>query len=104
MMDVTKSADGEILIRIGGAFDAKAATRLAGWLVEIPRDRVLVLDFSQVRACEDFGLASLADDLAARVRLVVRGLTRHQQRMLRYMGVELAGTERLPQEALDAVG
>jgi anti-anti-sigma regulatory factor len=101
MMEVTKAPNGEIQIRIRGAFDAKAAARLAGRLVEIPLDGVLVLDFTQVRVCEDFGLASLAEDLSARVRLIVRGLTRHQERMLRYLGVRL-GTERLP--ALDAVG
>jgi anti-anti-sigma regulatory factor len=90
-MDVTKGENGEVVIRIDGTFDAKAASRLAGWLVEVPRDGSLVLDFTQVRICEDFGLASLAADLAARDhhQLHVRGLTRHQERMLRYFGVEL---------------
>jgi anti-anti-sigma regulatory factor len=88
-MDVTKGDHGEVVIRIDGTFDAKAASRLAGWLVEVPSDDSLVLDFTQVRACEDFELASLANHLAARVHLLVRGLTRHQERMLRYLGVEL---------------
>ncbi len=108
MMDVIRGTHGEVVIRIDGTFDAKAASRLAGWLVEVPRDDELVLDFSQVRSCEDFGLASVADDLGARVRLVVRGLTRHQERMLRYLGVEL---ERSPEDdlapgddAVDAIG
>lgn len=90
-MDVTKGENGEVVIRIDGTFDAKAASRLAGWLVEVPRDGSLVLDFTQVRICEDFGLASLASDLASRDHLFVRGLTRHQERMLRYFGVELNG-------------
>ncbi len=89
MMDVMRGAQGEVVIRIGGTFDARAASRLAGWLVEVPRDDALVLDFTQVRACEDFGLASVAEDLHARGQLVVRGLTRHQERMLRYLGVPL---------------
>ncbi|HEY6100668.1 MAG TPA: STAS domain-containing protein [Anaeromyxobacter sp.] len=89
MMDVTRGTNGEVVITIDGTFDAKAATRLAGWLVEVPRDDALVLDFTQVRACEDFGLASVAGDLGARGHLVVRGLTRHQERMLRYCGVDL---------------
>lgn len=33
MMDVTRGAHGEVEIRIEGTFDAKAASRLAGWLV-----------------------------------------------------------------------
>jgi hypothetical protein len=90
-MDVTKGDNGEVVIRIDGTFDAKAASRLAGWLVEVPRDGSLVLDFTQVRICEDFGLAALADDLASRDHLHVRGLTRHQERMLRYLGVVLNG-------------
>jgi anti-anti-sigma regulatory factor len=93
-MDVTKGENGEVVIRIDGTFDAKAASRLAGWLVEVPRDGSLVLDFTQVRICEDFGLASLASDLASRGRrLHVRGLTRHQERMLQYFGVVLNGEE-----------
>jgi hypothetical protein len=95
MMDVTRGAHGEVEIRIDGTFDANAATRLAGWLVEVPQGDPLVLDFSQVRGCEDFGLASVAGNLVGRDRLVVRGLTRHQERMLRYFGVDL---EKLPAE------
>jgi anti-anti-sigma regulatory factor len=108
MMDVMRGAQGEVVIRIDGTFDAKAASRLAGWLVEVPREESLVLDFTQVRRCEDFGLASVADDLGARGHLVVRGLTRHQERMLRYLGVELdkVAEDELPpgEDVLDAIG
>lgn len=98
MMDVLRGAHGEVLIRVDGRFDAKAASRLAGWLVEVPSGDPLVLDFTQVRECEDYGLATVAAELASRERLVVRGLTRHQERMLRYFGVDL---DRLP---LDLAG
>jgi hypothetical protein len=98
MMDVTRGERGELVIRIAGTFDAKAASRLTGWLGEISSGDELVVDFSQVRDCHDFGLAAVARDLAERgPRLQVRGLTRHQQRMLRYFGLDLRG---LPQEAL----
>ncbi len=90
MMDVTRGAHGELVIRIGGTFDGRAATRLTGWLGEIPSSDALVVDFSQVRDCQDFGLAAVARDLAQRGdRLQLRGLTRHQQRMLRYFGLDL---------------
>jgi hypothetical protein len=89
MMDVTRGAHGEVVIRLDGNFDASAATRLSGWLVEVPSTEPLVLDFTQVRSCEDFGLAAVARDLAERDRLVVHGLTRHHERMLRYFGVKL---------------
>lgn len=103
MMDVTRGANGEIVIRIDGTFDAKDASRLAGWLVEVPRDDALVLDFTQVRACEDFGLARLAGDLAARERIQVRGLTRHQERMLKYLGVDVDKAEGLGPDAVGAL-
>jgi hypothetical protein len=103
MMDVTRGASGEIVIRIDGTFDAKDATRLAGWLVEIPQEDALVLDFTQVRACEDFGLARLADDLAARDHVQVRGLTRHQGRMLKYLGVDVDKAEGVDPDVLGAV-
>src|SRR5512133_694063 len=94
MMDLTRGEHGELVIQIGETFDGKAATRLAGWLGEVPATDDLVLDFSRVRECEDFSLASVARNLAARgTRLQVKGLTRHQERMLRYFGVEL---DRLP--------
>jgi hypothetical protein len=103
MMDVTRGRNGEIVIRVEGAFDAKDASRLAGWLVEIPRDDALVLDFGQVRACEDFGLARLAGDLATRSHVLVRGLTRHQERMLKYLGVDVDKAEGLAPDALGAL-
>jgi hypothetical protein len=89
MMDVTRGTRGEVVIRIDGTFDAQEATRLSGWLAEVPVDGPVVLDFSAVRECQDLGLASVARDLAARGRLVVHGLNRHQERMLRYFGVDL---------------
>src|SRR5512139_3696382 len=91
MMDVTRGAQGQVVIRLDGNFDASAATRLQGWLVEVPVTEPLVLDFTQVRTCEDFGLAAVARDLAVRNGLVVHGLTRHHERMLRYFGVKLEG-------------
>ena len=89
MMDVTRGAGGEVVIRLDGNFDASAARRLSGWLVEVPSTQPLVIDFTQVRTCEDFGLAAVALDLAARDGIVLHGLTRHHERMLRYFGVKL---------------
>ena len=65
MMDVTRGAHGEVVIHIDGDFDAMAATRLSGWLVEVPHDDPLVIDFTHVRRCEPVGLATVAVKLAA---------------------------------------
>jgi hypothetical protein len=104
MMDVTRGAGGEVVIRIDGTFDASAASRLAGWLVEVPAGDAIVLDFSRVRECDDFVLTTVAHDLAARERLVVQGLTRHHERMLRYFGVELGALPEPPRRDEDALG
>ena len=89
-MDVSRGSRGEVVIRVDGTFDGLAATRLAGWLVEVPPGDPLVVDFSGVRECQDLALAALARGLTARGgRLAVGGLTRHQERVLRYFGVEL---------------
>jgi hypothetical protein len=88
MMDVTRGPRGEVVIRIEGTFDTEAARRLSDWMREVPPDAAVVLEFGG-RDCLDLGLAAVAGDLAARERLVVRGLSRHQQRLLAYLGVEL---------------
>jgi hypothetical protein len=104
MMDVTRGAHGELEIHIDGDFDASAASRLSGWLVEVPCGQPLVVDFSHVKTCEDLGLAKVAHDLAARQRLVVRGLTRHHARMLRYFGLTLDELPLVATDDRDAIG
>jgi hypothetical protein len=89
MMDVTRSAAGEVIIRMDGTFDRQAAARLSGWLGEIHPGAQVVLDFHGVREFHDFGVAAMAAQLAARGPVQVRGLGRHQERLLRYFGVEL---------------
>jgi hypothetical protein len=90
MMDVTRGSHGEVVIRVEGRFDTDAAGRLAGWLREIPEQQPVVLEFGH--ECLDVGLAAVAGDLAARESLHVRGLTLHQEKILRYLGVEIART------------
>lgn len=104
MMDVKRGAEGEVVIRIDGTFDASAARRLAGWLVEVPAGDAIVLDFSLVRECDDIVLATVAPDLAARERIVVQGLTRHHERMLRYFGVRLDVAAPVGDDDRDAIG
>lgn len=87
-MDVTRGPRGEVVIRIDGVFDTEAAQRLSAWLREVPAQEQLVLEFAG-RDCLDLGLAAVAGDLAARAQLEVHGLSRHQARLLGYLGVAL---------------
>lgn len=89
MMDVTRGPRGEVVIRIDGTFDTEAAQRLSAWMREVPAQEPVVLEFGG-RDCLDLGLAAVAGDLASRERLVILGLSRHQERLLGYLGVELA--------------
>jgi hypothetical protein len=91
MMEVTRGPRDEVVIRIGATFDAAAAIRLSAWLRELPARETVVVEFG--RDCLDHGLAAVAGELAGRESLVVRGLSRHQQKLLRYLGVELEGLE-----------
>jgi hypothetical protein len=89
MMDLTRTVHEELTIRVDGNFDSSEACRLAGWLHKVPVGEPLVLDFMAARHCEDFDLATLAGELKGRTRVRVRGLSRHQEKLLRYLGVEL---------------
>jgi hypothetical protein len=88
MMDVTR-ARGSLTIRVEGDFDSTEACRLAGWLKEVPADEPVVLDFAGARTCQDFGLATVAHELTGRHSVTVRGLTRHQEKLLGYFGLAL---------------
>lgn len=93
MMDVTRGPSGELVIRIDGVFDTEAARRLSAWMREVPPQAPVVLEFGG-RDCLDLGLAAVAGDLATRAQLTVVGLSRHQERLLGYLGVELGRADR----------
>ncbi len=93
MMNVMRGSRGEIVIRVDGTFDPQAAVRLSGWLGEVPNDAEVTLDFSRARDLQDLGLAAMAGPLAGHGLLHVLGLSYHQRRLLRYLGVNLGAEE-----------
>ena len=56
-----------------------------------PATEPLVLDFGAAHQCQDSGLAAIAGELGGRSRVMVHGLSRHQEKLLRYLGVDLGG-------------
>jgi anti-anti-sigma regulatory factor len=94
MAQETRQPDGAILIRLDGTFDAVAAWGVRGRLNACGPGEAVVLDFSQVRAFDDLGVAVLASGLASRSAgdVAVRGLRQHQ--MFRYFGVDLDALHR----------
>jgi hypothetical protein len=103
MIDVTRGTRGEIVIRIDGTFDPQAALRLSGRLDEVPVGSEVILDFSRARELQDLGLAAVAGPLAGHGPLHVFGLSHHQRRLLRYLGVDLGPPEELEHAGDDEV-
>jgi anti-anti-sigma regulatory factor len=74
-------------IHLEGVFDERTAARLSELLSGAPEGAPIAVDLSRVRHFQGPGLALLAGALAARTeRLDVRGLGRHEERLLRYLG------------------
>lgn len=85
----------DAIVRLEGVFDGVAARRLEARLLRAAAgDRVLV-DLTQVREFHDFAVAVLGRALSlcpGEVKL--RGLRRHQVRVLRHFGVDTGPLER----------
>ncbi len=77
-----------------GTFDEAAARALRACFLKGAAH--VILDFGQAREIHDSALAQLAREISAvdatglAPVVSVRGLSLHQERMLRYLGVELA--------------
>jgi STAS domain len=80
---------GDAVFSIAGVFNAFTARRYAAQLAELPPAASVVLDFSHAREVTDLALGVLATTVAAspHPRIVLRGLTTHHERMLRYLGI-----------------
>ncbi len=77
-----------LLVRLDGVFDVAAAQRVLGTLAKAAPDSEIYIDLTHVREFHDHGVAMLAEGLVQTPhRVSVRGLRRHQYRMLRYLGV-----------------
>jgi len=83
------------VISILGEFDAAASADLRTRLEACDDGDTVVIDFSHVVRCDDFALATLAQGLTDRVQrhVVLRGLCRRQERILRYFGVGRADAD-----------
>ena len=82
-------ADGSLLLRFGRHFGVAEAERLTETIRSFAPLTELTLDFTSVREFEDSACGLLAEALADNraLKVVLRGLTLHQSRVLRYFGV-----------------
>jgi STAS domain len=86
-MDERHPKGEAMVIEMNGTFDVPAAERIALALAEAG-EREVSVDLSRVRDFHDHGVAMLARALTGHRRVQVRGLSHHQLRLLRYLGVE----------------
>lgn len=82
------TAGGALTLEIGQSFAPEDAFRIHELIEHAEPGTPVEIDFRQVRECQDFALALLAKDLVrGRARVALRGMSKHQQRMLGYFGV-----------------
>lgn len=86
-----ESAAGDLRVRLGRRFDAPDAERVADAVLAFAPFSRLTVDFTNVREFSDAAVIPLARTLAGldRVHVLLRGMTRHQYRLLRYLGLEV---------------
>lgn len=90
-MDRKGSGEAQV-IRRDGVFDVAAAQEVARRLAAARAGTEIRVDLTQVREFHDFGVALLAQALAAsKAHVAVRGLRQHHLRLLRYLGIGVAG-------------
>jgi len=89
----------ELVLAVDGRFDLPAVFRMCQRIAGAGPAQSLVVDFSKAAAVLDDALATFADR-APRLRshLRLRGLSRHQHRLLAYLGVRMSdGVPSLPE-------
>jgi ABC-type transporter Mla MlaB component len=77
-----------IQLSVDGRFDIPAALRVARALTDAADETLVQIDLTRVSQFDDSGVAVLGRALTGHHRADVRGLRRHQVRLLHYLGVE----------------
>jgi hypothetical protein len=101
MVEVLRGNPHEVVIRVSGGFDASAGAQLARCIEELPRAKRVVVDFTRLSSFHDADVCAVARGLVKFPELRIRGLGRHQLRLLRYCGVSLPAAHPLPEERED---
>ena len=80
-------AGSALLVRYDGELDVRATRQFSKLLARLPKLDRLVLDLGSARVLQDAALAALLPVLATHsaCRVMVRGLSRHHLRLLRYL-------------------
>lgn len=82
-----RTLGGALTLELEQSFVPEDALRIHEAIAHAAPGTSVEIDFRRVRDCQDSALALLASDLNARRDVAVRGMSRHQQRLLGYFGV-----------------
>lgn len=87
-----EARQGTVFLKLDDRFTARDAERVSEAVEALAPFSQLIVDFSEVREFHDAAFFSFSRVLRAlaKVNVVLRGLTRHQTRVLRYLGLPLA--------------
>jgi hypothetical protein len=89
MLEVLRGNPREVVIRVSGGLDERVAAQLARCIEELPRAGRVVVDFSRLSTLHDVQVGAIARGLVGLKDLAIRGLGRHQLRLLQYCGVRV---------------
>jgi ABC-type transporter Mla MlaB component len=87
-MHTSATTSDSIQLSVAGPFDLPAAQRIARALADASQETLVHIDLTRVSHFDDSGVALLGRALACHRNAEVRGLRRHQVRLLRYLGLE----------------
>jgi anti-anti-sigma regulatory factor len=91
MLQQASALTGELVFKVEGVLDSPSAEALRTRIDAVRPGTSVVLDFTHTEVIEDLALAILLHDIgAALCRVHARGLSRHQERLLRYLGFAAA--------------
>jgi len=89
-MDIAAASPEEVVLAVNGRFDLPAAWRICQQIAGAGPASRLVVDFSRAVQVLDDALATFVDRAPIlRAHLRLRGLSRHQHRLLEYLGHRL---------------
>jgi anti-anti-sigma regulatory factor len=93
-MDIEQAVPPQSEIHVEGVLDGIAARRLEALLVAADAGVRFHIDLTHVREFHDFGIAVLGLALTrSRAKVTLRGLRKHQIRVLHYFGVDAGPLE-----------
>jgi ABC-type transporter Mla MlaB component len=98
-MSPPASRSDAIQLSVDGPFDLSTARRVARALTDADAGTLVRIDLTRVSHFDDSGVAVLGQALAGHRRADIRGLRRHQVRLLHYLGFHGIGESIIDSQA-----